>query len=161
AFSFAGEQRELVHSIAEAVEERLGRGSVFYDDWFEYYIAGDDADLRLQNIYGKRAVLVVACISARYGGKSWTRAEHKAIRAVQMKLYQSSDEKDSHRILPLRVGDGDVEGIFENTICPDVQKRPVPQTAELIVNKLRLIEPNAGRASAAADRKENARRVYL
>lgn len=161
AFSFAGEQRELVRSIAEAVEQRLGVGTVFYDDWFEHYIAGDDADLRLQNIYGKRSVLVVPCISARYGGKSWTRAEHKAIRALQMKLYQSSDEKDSHRILPLRVGDGDVDGIFENTICPDVQKRPVPQTAELIVNKLRLIEPDAGRDSGAARGPDSARFVYL
>ncbi len=40
AFSFAGEQRELVRAIAEAVEQRLGRGIVFYDEWFEYYIAG-------------------------------------------------------------------------------------------------------------------------
>ena len=29
AFSFAGEQRELVRAIAEAVEQRLGRGTVF------------------------------------------------------------------------------------------------------------------------------------
>ena len=28
----------------------LGTGPVFLDDWFEYYIAGDDADLRLQNV---------------------------------------------------------------------------------------------------------------
>ncbi len=31
AFSFAGEQRELVHAVAGAVEARLGVGSVFYD----------------------------------------------------------------------------------------------------------------------------------
>jgi hypothetical protein len=50
AFSLAGEQRELVRAIAEEVERMLGTGSVFLDDWFEYYIAGDDADLRLQNV---------------------------------------------------------------------------------------------------------------
>ena len=157
AFSFAGEQRELVHSIAEAVEKLLGPNSVFLDEWFEYYIAGDDADLRLQNLYGKHAVLVVPCISARYGGKPWTRAEHKAIRALQMHLYQSTNEKDLHRILPLRVGDGDVEGVFENTICPDARKKTVAQTAELIVNKLRLVEPNAG----LTQEKGNAQFVYL
>ena len=48
AFSFAGEQRKLVRSIAEAVESSLGVGSVFFDEWFEYYIAGPDADTRLQ-----------------------------------------------------------------------------------------------------------------
>jgi hypothetical protein len=156
AFSFAGEQRELVRSIAEAVEKALGRNSVFLDEWFEYYIAGDDADLRLQNLYGKRAVLVVLCISARYGGKPWTRAEHKAIRALQMHLYQSTNEKDLHRILPLRVGDGDVEGVFENTICPDVRGKPVAQTAELIVNRLRLIVHDAKPTPATS-----ARFVYL
>jgi hypothetical protein len=152
AFSLAGEQRELVRSIAEAVEKLLGRNSVFLDEWFEYYIAGDDADLRLQNLYWKRAVLVVPCISARYGGKPWTRAEHKAIRALQMHLYQSTNEKDLHRILPLRVGDGDVEGVFENTICPDVRLRPVAQTAELIVNRLRLIVPDAKPTPATPSR---------
>lgn len=31
AFSLAGEQRELVQAIAQAVEDRLGRGQVFLD----------------------------------------------------------------------------------------------------------------------------------
>ena len=150
AFSFAGEQRELVRSIAEAVEQLLGRGTVFYDDWFEHYIAGDDADLRLQNIYGKRSSLVVSCVSERYGGKPWTRAEHKAIRGLQMQLYESTDEKDAYRILPLRVGDGDVAGVFDNTICPDAREKPVAQTAELIVNRLRLIVPEAARGADTA-----------
>jgi hypothetical protein len=141
AFSFAGEQRDLVRQIAEAVEQRLGRGMVFYDDWFEHYIAGDDADLRLQSLYTKRAALVVSCISERYGGKPWTRAEHRAIRALQMQLDGSTDSKDAYRILPLRVGDGDVEGVPFNTICPDARNKPVAQTAELIVSRLRLIVP--------------------
>jgi hypothetical protein len=156
AFSFAGEQRELVRSIAEAVEQLLGPSTVFYDDWFKYYIAGDDADLRLQNIYVKRSRLVVSCVSERYGGKPWTRAEHKAIRALQMQLYESKDETDSYRILPLRVGDGDVEGVFVNTICPDVRQKSVTQTVELIVNRLRLIVPETGRGADSASP-----RVYL
>src|SRR5438094_262795 len=91
AFSFAGEQRELVRSIAEAVEERLGRGSVFLDEWFEYYLAGSDADTRLQEIYGQKAELVVVSVSANYGGKPWTLAEHEAIRALYMRLLASED----------------------------------------------------------------------
>jgi hypothetical protein len=150
SFSFAGEQRQLVCSIAEAVEQLLGRGTVFYDDWFEHYIAGDDADLRLQNIYAKRSSLVVSCVSERYGGKPWTRAEHKAIRALQMELYESKDDKDAYRILPLRVGEGDVDGVPFNTICPDARQKPVAQTAELIVNRLRLIVPDAGRGTDSA-----------
>jgi len=143
AFSFAGEQRDLVRSVAEAVELRLGRGTVFFDEWFEAYLAGNDADLRLQDVYGKRAVLVVLCVSKPYGKKPWTRAEHEAIRALKMRLQQSKDERDSHRILPLRVGDGDVPGIFENTICPEIRERPIAASAELIIERLRLIQPDA------------------
>lgn len=150
AFSFAGEQRDLVRSIAETVESTLGWGTVFYDDWFEYYISGDDADLRLQAIYSKRSKLVIPCISERYGGKPWTLAEHRAIRALQMELSRQQDEKQLLRILPLRVGDGDVKGVFENTICPDVRKKTVGLTAELIVDRLRLVDPDAISQAASA-----------
>ena len=86
AFSFAGEQRDLVQSIATAVQERLGEGTVFFDEWYEYYIAGSDADLKLQKIYHERSVLVVLCVSSQYGNKPWTRAEYEAIRALKMQL---------------------------------------------------------------------------
>ena len=143
AFSFAGEQRELVRSIAEAVEEQLGWGTVFYDDWFEYYIAGSDADTLLQEIYGQKAELVILSVSGDLRWQAVTLAEHEAIRALHMQLRASEDEKDAFRILPLRTGEGDVKGILFNTICPDVRRRPVAQTAELIVNRLRLIVPDA------------------
>jgi hypothetical protein len=141
AFSFAGEQRDLVRKLAEDIEERLGEGKVFFDEWFEYYIAGDDADLRLQDIYAKRSVLVVVCVSERYGDKSWTKAEFKAIRSLQMLLYETSEERERSRILPLRVGDGDVPGIFENTICPDVRNRPREEIVQLVFGRLGFIDP--------------------
>ena len=67
AFSFAGEQRELVRSIAEVVEKELGSSNVFLDEWYEHYIAGHDADRKLQDIYGVGCSLVVVCVSERYG----------------------------------------------------------------------------------------------
>ena len=53
AFSFAGEEREAIRAIAEAVEQRLGIGTVFYDDWFEADLAGSAADLQLQRTYSE------------------------------------------------------------------------------------------------------------
>lgn len=152
AFSFAGEQRDLVRSIAEAVERLLGPGTVFFDEWFEHYIAGADADLVLQDIYHDRTVLVVACISERYGKKAWTQAEWSAIRALQMKLRGSDEENDRLRILPIRVGDGDVKGVLFNAICPDVRQRTPVEAAQLIVNRLSLIQPTAGRPAMDAAR---------
>lgn len=141
AFSFAGEQRELVRSIAQGVEQCLGSSSVFLDEWFEYYIAGDDADLKLMKIYGRQCELVVVCVSERYGDKAWTQAEHRAIRDRLMQISDSSIESDRHRILPIRVGDGDVPGILLNAFVPDVRKKSLAESVALIVDRLRLILP--------------------
>jgi hypothetical protein len=152
AFSYAGEQQTLVQSIAEAVEEHLGSGSVFLAEWFEHYIAGADSDLRLQEIYSDKSELVVVCLSGDYGQKPWPLAEYEAIRARRLKLRTSDDEKDSFRILPLRVADGEVKGTPFNTIYLDARTKSAAQTAELIVNRLRLIRPDAGRNRGGAPR---------
>jgi hypothetical protein len=144
-FSFAGEQRDLVSSIAAAVEQHLGEGTVFYDEWFEPHLAGTDADLKLQKLYSKRCELVVVCVSERYGNKPWTKAEHAAIRARQMELQGSNVKGDEYRMLPIRVGEGEVEGILFNTIVPDVRARTAQKTAELIIDRLELIDPLLGR----------------
>lgn len=141
AFSFAGEQRDLVCSIATAVEERLGEGTVFFDDWYESYIAGGDADLKLQKLYSQQCELAVVCVSERYGNKPWTKAENAAIRARRMELQESNVKGDEHRMLLIRVGDGEVDGILFNTIVPDVRQRTASKTAELIIERLRLIDP--------------------
>lgn len=161
AFSFAGEQRNLVRSVAEAVEKIVGEGKVFFDDWFEYYIAGNDADIRLQTIYAERSALVIVCVSEHYGNKPWTQMEHEAIRALQMKIRDSENEKQQLRILPLRVGDGEVKGINFNAIMPDIRQKDVGQTVELIMNRLKLIEPNLENLTVKAQGQAIARNIFL
>jgi hypothetical protein len=150
AFSFAGEQRRLVGAIAQEVERRLGRGTVFYDEWFEHYLAGDDADLKLQEIYLKRSVLAVVCVSKCYGDKPWTQSEHRAVRARQMEADDPKHDRNPEGVLLLRVGDGDVPGILCNAIVPDVRKRQAGDSATLIVERLRLVAPTLVPTSAPA-----------
>ncbi|MGH8474222.1 MAG: TIR domain-containing protein [Methylococcales bacterium] len=161
AFSFAGEQRDLVRSVAEAVEQRLGRGKVFFDEWYEHWIAGDNADLLLQNLYHNRSELVVFCISEPYGNKPWTAVEFEAIRALKMRLSSSTDERARNRILPLRVGDGDVPGILFNTIWADVREKSSADTAKLIINRLQLVRPDFDVDSASGKNPDKRHRVYL
>lgn len=142
AFSFAGEERELVRLVAEEVEKELGMGNVFFDEWFEHYIAGADADLKLQAIYGEQCVLAVVCVSERYGGKPWTRAEHSAIRARQMQASISANKSAPLGILPIRVGEGEVDGILYNVIIPDIRTRPIAEAVTLILERLFLIRPD-------------------
>lgn len=152
AFSFAGEQRSLVNEIAGEVERRLGWGTVFYDGWYEHYLAGVDADLKLQDIYGSRCVLAVVCVSKRYGEKPWTKAEHRAVRARLMESYDPANPRSSDCMLPIRVGEGEVPGIPFNTIAPDVriEVRDAKESATLIVDRLRTIAPQRVPASTQA-----------
>lgn len=142
AFSLAGEDRNRVSPLALAVERRLGRGTVFLDEWYEHYLAGDDGDLTLTKIYAERSWLVVPCISGNYGTKPWARSEHRAIRALQMSLQGTASERDQLRILPVRVGDGELDGIPVNTIWIDATKKSAEDTADLVVERLRLIVPD-------------------
>lgn len=143
AFSYAGEQREVVRPIAEALEQRLGRGTVFYDRWFEAEIAGGPSDLKLQKIYGEGAELVVACVSREYGAKDYTLAEWDAIRDRYMSLRTAGGD-EVNRILPLRVGDGEVEGLRGNTIWMEARQKAPRQVADAIVHRLRKFVPAAG-----------------
>ena len=127
--------------IAQEVEAVLGRSTVFYDTWYEHWIAGRDADLLLQKLYGEMAELVVICVSGAYGDKPWTRTEHRAARA---RLMQATTAEDRHRILPVRVGDGEVEGVLFNEIVPDLRDKTPAEAAELIVARLKLVRGYAG-----------------
>ena len=47
AISFAGDnKRELVRKMAELLQEKVGKGKVFFDEWFEAEIAGPEAHIR-------------------------------------------------------------------------------------------------------------------
>lgn len=144
AFSFAGEQRDLVRTIAEATEQVLGKGTVFYDEWYEGLLAGTSADLKLQDFYGSRSDVVVMCASAEYDSKKWTIAEWDSIRARHMKL-RAEGNGESDRLLPLRVADGDVEGLLENAIWVDARQRTPSYLADLIVQRVRQFVAEAGR----------------
>jgi hypothetical protein len=144
AFSLAGEQRHLVLPIAQEVEAILGRSTVFYDSWYEHWIAGSDADLLLQELYGKGAELVVVCVSGAYGDKPWTLTEHRAVRARLMQAVPTPT--DRQRIFPIRVGDGEFKGVLLNEIVPDIRGRTAIEAAELIVARLNLVRVSAGSA---------------
>jgi hypothetical protein len=149
AFSLAGEQRQLILPIAQEVEAILGRSTVFYDSWYEHWIAGMDADLLLQKLYVEKAELVVVCVSGEYGDKPWTRTEHRAVRA---QLMQAATAEDRHRIFPIRVGDGEVEGVLFNEIVPDFRHKSPIEAAELIVARLNLVRSYGSHTGPSVER---------
>ena len=132
--------------VAQEVEAVLGRSTVFYDEWYTHWIAGPDADLLLQSVYGEQAELVVVCVSGAYGGRPWTHTEHRAVRA---RFQQAVTAEDRLRVLPVRVGEGEVEGVLFNEIVPDIRNMTPTEAAELIVARLNLARGSVGDVKSA------------
>jgi hypothetical protein len=80
------------------------------------YIAGADADLRLEKIYREDCALAVVCVSRSYNDKPWTGGEYHAIRdRVNKSRIPAASEEDKQGVLFIRVAEGDVAGIFSST----------------------------------------------
>ncbi len=102
AFSFAGERREVVRSIAGEVERQLGRGTVFFDDWFPGVLSGDRPN-DLQRVYGDCDV-GVPCYSPEYKATDWTRAENRAIKARENLARHYQGESARRFLFPVYIG---------------------------------------------------------
>jgi len=153
AFSFAGEQRLMVREIAHECEALLGRGKVFFDEWFEHVIGGFDADMFLQRVYGRQTQMTVIGVSGQYDRKPWTQVEYRAIRSRLNELTASGDARDRLRFLPIRVGDGELEGTFPTLdIALEARGRSAAAMAQIITSRLAqidaaLVPPPAPRAT--------------
>ncbi len=144
AFSFAKGQRDFVRSIAEALENKLGRGTVFLRRLVRLLSRRTRYRYQVtENLFGA-SELVIPCISEQYGAQFHTKAEHRAIRAL--------GNKDPNRFLPLRMGDGEIPGIrLQDFYCADVRNLEPSEVTDLIVARLRLIDPALVREAIPAD----------
>ena len=140
ALSFAGDnKRNLVRNVAEILQEKIGNGKVFFDEWFESEIAGMDAHIVLKNIYGKESRLVVAWVCKRYQEKPWTQDEWRAIQDFERKLRDASaDNCKRLRFYPLRFGEEDVEVLHSTTVATRVDNLSPSEIAKKIINRLQL-----------------------
>ena len=141
AFSFAGENIERVEKIAIILRDAVGEGKVFHFPWFEAEIGGMDAAIRLQKIYHDQSRLVVPCVCQRYADKPWTQDEWRALLALERDL---RDETSRYRFLPVRVGEGEPDGIYPTAIVFDIRDRSPESAAQLILDRLNKVRESTG-----------------
>ena len=82
--SFTGGHRAFVRGVCNALIE-LGfakdKGDIFFDEWHQARVAGPNADVLLQRIYGEECRAVVVFLSKDYKDKPWTgNIEWRSIR---------------------------------------------------------------------------------
>lgn len=87
AFSFAGEDRELVEKIKEGLKEY----TIFYDYDYQSQLCGKDLYNHLRNIYMQQTKYVVCFLSRHYSKKIWTNLEFSAIKERLMATFFASD----------------------------------------------------------------------
>ena len=144
AFSFAGAHREKVLRIAQLVQEKLGAGKVFYDDWFEHEIVGPDLDPLLRRIFLEQSLMVVADLSEEYAGRPWCQVEARAIRELRFETDSARDETKRLRLVSIRLGPGDVPGVARTEAYLDGVSKTVEECAALLLERLRLLRERLG-----------------
>ncbi len=131
ALSFAGEHRDYVEQVAEYLANELGKENIFYDAWYEPELARYDLDVYLQEIYHDHSELIVPFFCADYEHKDWCGVEWHTIRdLLKKRQYQN--------IMFLRFDNAEIRGFFSNSGFLNLQKRTPEQTAEAILERLKL-----------------------
>ena len=139
AFSFARPHRDKVREIAGLVAEKLGRERVFFDEWYEAEILGDDMDVLLQRFYHEQSLFVLADLSEDYADRPWCQAEARAIRALRFKLDPARDETQRLRLLNARFGPGEVPGDLPTSFPLDGINKTARECADLLLTRLALL----------------------
>ena len=130
ALSFPGEARSNVEPVAERLVAKLGKGKVFYDNYFKHRLAQPDLDILLQQIYSENSDLVVVWVSSDYERKEWCcNVEWPAIRTL-IKEHRGKD------IMFLSLDKGRPRGFLSNIGFVDVKEMSSDQVSDLILKRI-------------------------
>ncbi|MEM3459977.1 MAG: acyl carrier protein [Candidatus Micrarchaeaceae archaeon] len=120
AISYASEDKD----VAEKIYYHLSREGirVFYDRNADVQASlwGKDLYGYFAELYSKRARYCLVLISSHYARKAWTRHE---LRAAQERALKESVESREY-ILPLRLDDTELTGVFSTTGYVDWRETP-------------------------------------
>jgi hypothetical protein len=146
ALSFAGEDRELVESIARHLVDCEVR--VFYDEFFKHELWGKDLFQHLASIYRDKAKFCLVFVSNAYKNKVWPK--HELRQAQERSLFSSTEY-----ILPVIIDDVDLPGLNRTTGFLDARKAHPWTIGGLVLRKLGAFD------NIKHDRSEIARLKHL
>jgi hypothetical protein len=126
ALSFAGEDRDYVEQVAEALKGRL---RVFYDKYEAVELWGKDLGDHLDYVYRQASRYCVIFASVHYERKVWTNHERKS---AQSQAIQANEEY----VLPVRLDDTEIPGIRPTVGYIDAGAVTPGELADMIVTKV-------------------------
>lgn len=103
--SFAGTDRPIAERIAQILRTGQIPREVFYDEFEEIKLWGQELFEYLHDVYARRSMFCVILFSHAYRQRAWTRHE---LRAAQTRTLE---ERESY-VLPVAVDEGAVPAVF-------------------------------------------------
>lgn len=132
AFSFPGEVRAYVESIAAELEKAIGPNSYFYDNNYKAQLARPSLDTVLQDIYRNRSRLIVVFLCEKYQEKEWCGIEFRAIKEI-------IKERQHERVMFIKMDEGKVDGVFSTDGYIDGRTHSPEEVAEFIQERVSLL----------------------
>ncbi|SRR6266487_165153 len=127
ALSFAGEDRAKVEPVADLLKKK--GVNVFYDEFEQSRLWGEDLYAYLDQVYSKKARFCVMFLSRHYAEKAWTNHERKSAQERAFREHKAY-------ILPLRLDDTEIPGVRATVGYIDYRKTSAEQIVDLILEKL-------------------------
>lgn len=127
AFSFAGEDRRIVESLAGRLKQQ--NVSVFYDRDKQAEMWGENLQEYLTDIYLKQARFCIMFISEAYAEKMWTRHERRTAMA------RAIEQKRAY-ILPIRLDRTELEGLLPSVAYITFSDHTQDEIVGMILEKL-------------------------
>lgn len=142
ALSFAGEDRPVAQELATRLVAENYR--VFYDEFHQADLWGEDLARRLQAVYGEQSRYCVILVSENYADKVWTRLEFSSALAAAV----FGTARDAY-VLPLRLDDIQLPGLLPTIGYVDLRNIGLDEVVELLVQKIG--PPSATEPDESAD----------
>ncbi|GIE93308.1 toll/interleukin-1 receptor domain-containing protein [Paractinoplanes rishiriensis] len=128
ALTFAGEDRAFVEQIAQAL--KASGIAVFYDQFEQAKLWGEDLSVYLDEVYRQKSRYVVLFGSTHYISKVWTSHERRSAQA------RAIEERGAAYLLPVRLDDSPIPGLPPTIAFIDGRRYSPSQISTLLVEKL-------------------------
>src|SRR6266516_3807129 len=132
ALSFAGEDRDFVSQLANALRRRGVK--VFYDRYEKHTLWGKNLYTHLSEVYQSKARYCVMFLSQYYAMKLWTNHEREA---AQARAFLEHEEY----ILPVRLDDTQIPGIPTTIGYLSWPPESAKTIADAVLSKLGKVTP--------------------
>ena len=133
SFSFPGERRKFVSSVANIIRKKLKKNKLFYDFDYQSQLARPNTDSLLQKIYRDNSKLIVVFLSSEYSNKEWCGLEWRAIRDI-------IKSKEDNKVMFVKFDNSKIDGLFSIDGYIDANYYSEKQVAKFILERIQLLK---------------------